>query len=277
MKVLETKALGSRARLFYLAGVLLSVSLIAFGLTLLRSSSTEDSTVKARNVGHRIPLESSLPTYWPTQYDGAAPQKSIGNAPTGSPSYEQSSGTPTERTKKLRGDTPAPSENPSHAPTTASLEESSTGPSVSSSTSEQPSENTSEAPMTTTLYPSSVQPTTPQPTLSSPTQTIDPYWGEFLSSLENQCGNEFGQSPIDLCTAPSSECPGYQAEIQLRLANIMLSFHPRASPKEQCQEFHEYRSRPGDFGIESQSMDKQILANKLVSLLHYACVQTLLH
>ncbi|EJK61248.1 hypothetical protein THAOC_18301 [Thalassiosira oceanica] len=198
------------------------------------------------------------------------------------PSYEQSPA--------------APSEDPSHAPT-ASREESSTGPSVSSSgepslsrsvpPSEQPSENPSEAPVTTqptTLYPSTVQATTPQSTLSSsPTQTIeqprfpeypeppnassayfnynltqgsrfgpsawkrvsvpaDNYWGEFLS-LDNQCGNEFGQSPIDLCTAPSRY----------------------------CQEFHEFRSRPGDFGIEGRSMQKQILANKLVSHLDCAC------
>ena len=145
---------------------------------------------------NRLPsVETSIPTYSPSTHGGTVPPKTIGDAPTDFPSNEQSSATPTEQIKNLRGDTPAPSEDPSHAPT-ASPEESSTKPSASSSgepslfrsapPSEQQSENPSESPTAqpTTLHPSTVQPTTSQPTLSSsPTQTIEPLFPSLTMHL----------------------------------------------------------------------------------------------
>jgi carbonic anhydrase len=60
------------------------------------------------------------------------------------------------------------------------------------------------------------------------------YWYEF-GFVENMCDVGTAQSPIDLC----------------------------AEPTRQCMEEHEYRSRSGDYTIEGNLTDKQILPNKL--------------
>ena len=225
MKKMLPETLSPRARLFYLAGILMSVALIAFGLSLLLPSSTGDSNVPAsrqNSSGKRLPsVETSIPTYSPSTHGGTVPPKTIDDAPTDFPSNEQSSATPTEQIKNLRGDTPAPSEDPSHAPT-ASPEESSTKPSASSSgepslfrsapPSEQQSENPSESPTAqpTTLHPSTVQPTTSQPTLSSsPTQTIEPLFPDYNASASAYFnynltkGARYGPSAWDRVTVPA--------------------------------------------------------------------------
>ena len=110
----------------------------------------------------------------------------------------------------------------------------------------------------TPSYPPSISPVPPtnKPTLSTPfpyynydntsqygpdqwhniqiLNSTDNYWREW-GKVENQCNNEM-QSPIDVCT----------------------------KPERHCKEYHEFRSKRGDFRIDNDMfMMKHILPNKL--------------
>jgi len=63
--------------------------------------------------------------------------------------------------------------------------------------------------------------------------STDNYWHEF-GFVENRC-NAQDQSPIDVCTKPTRD----------------------------CKEHHEFRTRRGDYNVDSELMEKQILHNKL--------------
>ena len=187
-------------------------------------------------------MSSEYPSTSPTMYQSTKPSIQGSARPSISPTDHPSTLSPSnEPTPSPTTDypTPFPSTN------TPTLYPSTDMPSLSPSTN-------------TPSYSPSISPVSPtnKPTLSTPfpyynydntsqygpdqwsnlsiLNSTDNYWREW-GKVENQC-NELMQSPIDVCT----------------------------KPERHCKEYHEFRSKRGDFRIENDSfMMKQILPNKL--------------
>lgn len=293
----KIKRLDRRAKIFYISSVGLSLALIVFGACVwaLTESDTLSSKFESSAAGdatnhndqsdfiadEAVPLyptnspsvaynRESLPTdspvlpsitLWPPYNEPAWLRASAtpstyhttnpSNMPSTNPSGKSSespSGQPSNEPSPTSSETPSqiPSMKSSSYPT---LEPSISSPSLSPTSSSVPS--TSAAPSNEPLFPSHTEPIDPDPTYFNYNTSADSmygpnrwenvtvlnstenYWHEF-GFVENRCGAGT-QSPIDLCTEPVKH----------------------------CMEEHEFRSRPGDYTIDGNMTEKQILPNKL--------------
>ncbi|KAL9189385.1 hypothetical protein ACHAXT_009060 [Thalassiosira profunda] len=263
-----------RLRAAYAAALALSVALLVFGAVLLASNSMDGG---GRGVGGGLdgvdgfggasdddvgdffggddgyPTASpAFGTASPTDVETAAP--STVNPTTADPTTFEPSPPPS------LDPSPQPSASPERSPTRQPVTPRPTKP-IDTFRPTEPIDTTSP-----TAVPSA--PPTPSPTERPTFQTrpvpLDPpatyfdydptspygpwnwgnvevlnatenYWSEF-GLVANECNTEgVPQSPIDVCTRPERH----------------------------CQEYHEFRSKRGDFKINGDFLEKQILPNKL--------------
>ena len=210
-------------------------------------SATQDLKLPTADSPFGLRATSASPTSKPSELPSLEPTNKPSNNPSELPSLE-----PTN--KPSNNPSPTPTIIPSYLP---SLEPSSSNPTLLPTTPLPSSQPTSSSYPTSTTSPSDV------PLFQSHDKPIDPdstyfnynigdleygpsnwenvtvlnstenYWHEF-GFIENMCGAG-AQSPVNLCTEPIRH----------------------------CLEEHEFRSRPGDYTMDSNWTDKQILPNKL--------------
>jgi len=234
---------------------------------------TASPTIDTTPVPNRRPLEASPPltaqplrppsrkdpSASPTIQHSSTPSVHVSGSPSASPSASPTAVVtiiPTTLPTNLPTSS-IPTESPTFLPSTGPTNSPTPSPSVPPTSTSMPS--TSNNPTKGPLFSTQPEPTNPNATYFNYNTTegakFGPsvwdhvmvlnssehnYWKEF-GFVENQCNNrKIAQSPIDVCT----------------------------KPKRHCVEYHEFRSKRGDFRISDELMIKQILPNKLRVLVY---------
>jgi len=294
--------LSPKMKSLYVTSLVLSVALVVFGAVLLTSTDGQDATTiitseenyvaesggdtinldvgssdstldnNDEEVSTLLPLDPTLTPTYLRQVVEETLQPST-EQPTPLPTimnsyYPSSSPIMYQSTKPSIQDSAMPSTSPTDYPSTLSPSYQPTPSPTTDNPTPFPSTNTptlypstnmpslSPSFNTPSYPPSTSAPPTNKPTLSTPfpyynydntsqygpdqwhnltiLNSTDNYWREW-GKVENQCNNEM-QSPIDVCT----------------------------KPERHCKEYHEFRSKRGDFRIDNDLfMMKEILPNKL--------------